>query len=210
MKKIYFLLFIALFQQSLELNWNPWSTLGKSLWDSKDFLFRLIFPKKNDIVYYSKQLDQKVEELNKRNYNPKGYKICNPKPSTSIYVFVDEECGGMFPTNNPKIAFSRVDAIKKFLTDELNKCMHGINQGLEDEFKRLMGEIGLPAAITKSIADRAMSICRGTVCPLGVCQAVLRCSNNQDIGKALRMGEIIVKSADAFIPCAKSLLDRQY
>ena len=209
MKKIYFLLFIALFQQSLELNWNPMSTLGNSLWASRNFLFRLIFPKK-DIAYYSTKLDQKVEELNKRNYNPKGYKICNPKPSTSIYVFVDEECGGMFPTNNPKIAFSRVDAIKKFLTDELNKCMHGINQGLEDEFKRLMGEIGLPAAITKSIADRAMSICRGTVCPLGVCKTIGRCRSEQDIGKALRMGEILQKSSDAFIPCAKNLLNRQY
>ena len=203
MKKIYFLLFIALFQQSLELNWNPLSTLGKSLWASKDFLFHLIFPKKNDIEYYSKQLDQKVEELNKRNYNPKGYKICEFKNRWDY----DVECSFF---RRDKIATSRVQVIKKFLTDELNKCAHEQNKDMEAEFKRLSAEIGFPSVITKSIADRAISICRGTVCPLGVCQAVLRCSNNQDIGKALRMGEIIVKSADAFIPCAKSLLDRQY
>ena len=208
MKKIYFILFIALFQQSLELNWNPLSTLGKSLWASKDFLFHLIFPKKNDIEYYSKQLDQKVEELNKRNYNPKGYKICPPKQSD---IFSDPSCAPHFPyNNNLPAATSRVQAIKRFISDELNKCMHEQNKDMEAEFKRLSAEIGYPSVITKSIADRAISICRGTVCPLGVCQAVLRCSNNQDIGKALRMGEIIVKSADAFIPCAKSLLDRQY
>ena len=207
MKRIYLLLFIALFQQSLELNWNPLSTLGKSLWDSRNFLFRLVFPNK-DIAYYSKQLDKKVEELNNRNYNPKGYKICPPKQSD---IFSDPSCAPHFPyNNNLPAATSRVQAIKRFISDELNKCMHEQNKDMEAEFKRLSAEIGFPSAITKAMADRAMFLCRGTVCPVGVCVAAGRCSSQRDANKAGRMGEILVKSADAFIPCAKNLLNRQY
>ena len=208
MKKIYFLLLIALFQQSLELNWNPLSTLGNSVWSSRDYLFHLIFPKK-DIAYYSKKLDKKVEELNNRNYNPKGYKICpnylacfgkkweNPVPSQ---------------TNRPfKFYRTRLDAIKQFISDEVAKCMHEKNKDMENEFKRLSAEIGLNSVIvTKPIAERAMVLCRGTVCPLGVCVAAGKCTGVMDANKAGRMKVILEKSADAFTPCAKDVLNRQY
>ena len=205
MKRIYFLLFIALFQQSLELNWNPLSTLGKSLWDSRNFLFRLVFPNK-DIAYYSKQLDKKVEELNKRNYNPKGYKVC-----ANIMSCPGE--GFPYPTlpgQIKPISNTRLQAIKRFITDELIKCMHEKNKDMENEFKRLSAEIHFPSVITKAMSDRAIFLCRGRVCPVGLCVAAGGCRNQNDANKAGRMGEIIEKSADAFIPCAKSLLDRQY
>ena len=208
MKKVYFLLSILLFQQSFGLEWNPWATLGSSLNLSKEFLFRLVFPKK-DIAYYSKKLNEKINELNKKNYTPPGYKIgsvdCLKNPWNT-------ECNkNNIPTTKPQVVYgNRLDAIRKYFQEEIAKCMKEKNKNLENEFVKLRNELGLPTTINPLTEKNVKSMCKGNICPLGVCKATGRCKNNNDVNKANRMQKILDSLPGAFKPCAEVLLKRKY
>ena len=205
MKRYYFLILILFFQQSFELDWNPWSTLGSSLNSSKEFLFRLIFPKK-DIAYYSKLLDKKVKELDNKNYNPPGYKIGKDKCLNSRW---DPNCVNI-QLKPQKYYATRFDAIRQYFQDELIKCMGEKNKNLENEFIKLRNELHLPATVNPIIAKNVQGMCRGSICPLGVCKAMGRCLINDEINKANRMQKILEQLPGAFKPCAKDLLGRKY
>ena len=206
MKRYYFLILVLFFQHSFELDWNPWSTLGNSLNSSKEFLFRLIFPKK-DIKYYSEKLDDKVKELDKKNYNPPGYKIGKDK---CLDIRWDPDCINNMPVKPQKYYATRFEAIRQYLKDELIKCMGEKNKNLENEFIKLRNELHLPETVNPIVAKKVQGICKGAICPLGVCKAIGRCLSKDEINKANRMQEILEQLPEAFKPCAKDLLGRKY